>query len=101
MKTVIGYEVFYFLKLYIFQDLIILNALYQKYIANKTLEKFTKQYFTLWFCNLLKNGKKKKKADTFLGKKNRTKTKKCYHNDICRLKRDNSFSEVEITREIV
>ena len=35
MKTTIAYEVFYFLKVYIFEDLLILNALYQKYIAKR------------------------------------------------------------------
>ena len=42
MKTTIACEDFYFLKQYIFEDLIILNALYQKYIANKTFDQFTK-----------------------------------------------------------
>ena len=45
-------------------------------------------------------GKRKKKKIPF-GGKNKRKIKQCYHNDICRLKRDNFSSEVEITRETV
>ena len=40
MKTATAYEVFQFLKVYIFEDLLILNALYQKYIANTTNRKY-------------------------------------------------------------
>ena len=45
-----------------------------------------------------KNGQKKN--DTY-ARKNRTKTKQCYHNDICGSKKDSFSSDVEITREIV
>ena len=44
---------------------------------------------------------RKKEDDTILQKKYRQKTKQCYHNDICRCKRDSFSSEVEITRGIV
>ena len=46
-------------------------------------------------------GNRKKEDDTFLRKKRRRKRKQCYHNDVCRWKRDIFFSEVEITRGIV
>ena len=42
MQTTIPCEDFYFSKQYIFEDLIILNPLYEKYIANKTFDQFTK-----------------------------------------------------------
>ena len=42
MQTTIACEDFYFSKQYIFEDLITLNALYQKHIANKTFDQFTK-----------------------------------------------------------
>ena len=60
MKTAIAYEVFYFLKVFIFEDLLILNGL----------------YFVLHFgfTILLKNGQKKKGDDTFLSKKTGGKT---------------------------
>ena len=37
METAIAYEVFYFLKVYIFEDLLILNVLY---IANMTFKGY-------------------------------------------------------------
>ena len=54
MKTTRTYEIFYFLKVYIFGDLLILNVSYQKYIAHKTFKQFTKWCFTLWFYNSTK-----------------------------------------------
>ena len=45
--------------------------------------------------------KKKKKDDTFLRKKSRRKAKQCYHNDICRWKRDSFSDELEISVGIV
>ena len=44
---------------------------------------------------------KRKKDDTFLIKKTGGKIKQCYHDDMCRWKRDSFSSEVEVTREIV
>ena len=38
---------FILMKVYIFEDLYILNALSQKYIANIAFKLFTKWYFTL------------------------------------------------------
>ena len=40
MKTAIAYEVFYFLKLLVFEDLLIFNGSYYKYIANTTFKQF-------------------------------------------------------------
>ena len=54
MKTVLSYEVL-FLKVYIFKDLLILNALYYIYITNITFKQFT---LVLQFY--LKNDQKKK-----------------------------------------
>ena len=45
--------------------------------------------------------KKKKEDDTFLRKKNRRKPKQCYHNDICRWKRNSFSDELEISGGIV
>ena len=40
MKTTIAYEVFYFfLKVYTFEELLILNSLYSKYIVNITFNQ--------------------------------------------------------------
>ena len=80
MKTAIAFEVFYFLKVYIFEELLILNVLYQKDIANITFKQFTKYCFTLCFIILFKKwAKKEEDDDTFLRKKSRRKTKQCYH----------------------
>ena len=88
MKAAIAYKVIYFLKVYIFKDLLILNALYQKYIANVTFKLFSKFVFQFGFKKLLKNGQKnKKKMIHFCGKKE-MKNQNCYHNDICRWKLD-------------
>ena len=102
MKTVIICEVFIFLKVYFFwKPVNFVNALYLKYIANITVKQFIKWCFTLWFYNLLKKiGKRKTEDDTFLRKRNRRKTKQCYHNDICRWKRDSPSNEVKITTGI-
>ena len=56
---------FIFLKVYIFEDLLILNSLYQKYVANITFKQFTKWCFTLWFY--------RNENDTFLIKKTEAK----------------------------
>ena len=45
-----------------------------------------------------KIGKAEKEDDTFLKKKKKTKTKCCYHNDVCRWKRYSFNNEVKITR---
>ena len=63
MKTALAYEVF-FLKVYIFEDLQILNAFYYKYIANITFKQLT---LVLQFYS--KNDQKKKEDNTFLRKK--------------------------------
>ena len=92
-----------FLNVYIFENLLILNALYQKYIANIN-SAFTKWCFALWFYNFIKKMVKKKKKEMI--KTRRRKTKQYYHNtgdiisdsDICRWKRDSCSSEVKITR---
>ena len=63
MKTVLAFEVI-FLKVYIFEGLQILNALYYKYVANITFKQFT---LVLEFY--LKNDEKKEEDDTFLRKK--------------------------------
>ena len=64
MNTTIAYE-----SLLVF-SLLILNALYQKYVANITIKQFTKSCFTLWFYNFIKkNGQRKEEDDTFLRKK--------------------------------
>ena len=66
MKTSIAYEVFLFFEGILFENLLILNALYQKYVANITFKQFTKCYFTLWFYNFVKNlAKEKKKIIAF------------------------------------
>ena len=46
-------------------------------------------------------GKNKKEDDNFLRKKNRRKTKQCYHGDTCRWNTDSFSSEAEITKGIV
>ena len=91
MKTAIAYEVFYsfiffffFLKEYIFEDLLIFNALYQKYIANITFKQFIKCCFTLSFYNFINKWEKEKKKII-------RKTKQCYYNDICGWKRHSFF----------
>ena len=77
MKTAIAY----FLKVLIFEDLLILNALYQKYKANITCKQFIKWCFTHWFYNFMwKMGKRKKKMITVWVKKTEEKR------DICRWK---------------
>ena len=53
MKAALAYEVFFFLKVYIFEDLLILNALYYKYTANVIFKQFTKWCFKLWFYNFI------------------------------------------------
>ena len=74
-----------FLKLYIFDKLLIQNALYFKYIANITFKKFTKCCFILWFYNFIKKmGKRKKEGDAFL----RKKKQKQKNGDICGWKMD-------------
>ena len=40
METIIPYEVLYFFKVYVFEEILISNALYQKHIANKTFMLF-------------------------------------------------------------
>ena len=53
MNTAIAYEVFQGVKVYIFEELLICNALYYKYIANIIFKQFTKWCFTLWFYNFI------------------------------------------------
>ena len=53
MKTTIAYEVFYFLKVYTFEDFLIFNGLYKNYIANINLKQFTKWYFVPWSFNFV------------------------------------------------
>ena len=68
MKTAIAYGVFYlfiYLLIFLFEvnffgDLLILNVLYYKYIANITFKQFTKWCFTLWFYNFIKKFSTKK-----------------------------------------
>ena len=45
---------------YIFEGLLILNTLYQKYLANINFRQFTKECLTLWFYNFMKKMGKKK-----------------------------------------
>ena len=58
-----------FMKAYIFDDHLILIALYQKYIANITFKQFIKWWFTLWVYNFIKKWEKKKKMIPFWRKK--------------------------------
>ena len=57
-------------------------------------------FFTLWFYNFIEKIGKKKKVTPVEGRYRR-KTKQCYHNDICRWKKDSVPTEVETTRGIV
>ena len=59
MNTAIAYEVFQGVKVYIFEELFICNALYYKYIANIIFKQFTKWCFTLWFYKFIKKRNKK------------------------------------------
>ena len=54
---------FIFLKVYVFGDLLILNALCYKYIVNITFKQFPKWCFTLWFYNFIKKWAKKNKKE--------------------------------------
>ena len=73
----------------------------RKYIENIAFKQNTKCCFTLWFYNVIKTMDKRKEEDeSFPRKKNRRKTKRCYHNDICKWKRDNLPSKVETRRRI-
>ena len=56
-------------------------------------------FYTFVLQFIKKMGKRKKRY--LSEEKNIRRTKQCYHNDICRLTRDNFFSEVVIIREIV
>ena len=58
-------------------------------------------FYTLILQFYLKNEQRKKEGDTFLRKKNRRKTKLCYHNNIYRWKRDSLSGQYEIARGIV
>ena len=61
-------------------------------------------FYTFGFTVFLKKGQKKKRKwylSNWKKKKNRGKTKQCYHDDICRWKRGSFSSKVEITRGIV
>ena len=70
MKTTLAYEIFYFLKVFIFNDNFWM--LYIRNIVNMIFKWFTKWCFTLWFYNFTKKmSERKKKDDTFLKKKNR------------------------------
>ena len=60
---------FIFLKVYIFEDLLILNALYSNYIPNITFKQFTKCCFTFDSTILFKKWSNKEEDDTFLRKK--------------------------------
>ena len=72
------------------------------YIANNNFKQLYKWCFTLWFDSLIyKMGKRKKEDHTFLRKKKQRKTKYCYHNGICRWKRDSFSNEIGITRGMV
>ena len=98
MKTVIIYEILHFLKIYIFENFLILNACYLNYRANITFKQFTKWCFTLWFYNfILKMGERKKVDDTFLMKKTEEKQNSAII--ICRWISDNLSNKVKITRE--
>ena len=52
---------FIFLKVCIFKDFLILNALFWKYIANITFKQFAKWCLTLWFYNFIKKSEKKRR----------------------------------------
>ena len=49
----------------IFEDFLILNALYWKYIVNITFRQLTNYCFTLWFYNFVKKIVKRKKMMPF------------------------------------
>ena len=68
MKATMAKRSFTFLKVFIFEELLIFNAL-QKYIANITFKQFSKCCLILWFYNLLENGRKKSEIIPFWGKK--------------------------------
>ena len=90
------------LKVNIFEDqLNVLEALYQKYIADENFKQFTKWYFTLWVYSFIKKLAKENKKMILSEEKNRKKAKQCYHNNIYRWKMDRFSSEVEITRGII
>ena len=58
-------------------------------------------FYAFGFTILLEKWEKKEYDDAFLRKTSRRKTKQCYHNNICRWKRDSFSSEVKILRGIV
>ena len=101
MKTTIAYEIFYFLEGKYFWRPLNFECLISEIYTNITFKHFTKCRFTLWFYSFFKNGQKKIRRWYLSVEKNRKKAKQCYHNDICRWKRDSFSSEVEITRGIV
>ena len=54
MENFIIYELYYFLKIYIFENLLILNDYYYKYIANITFKQFSNDLLHYGFTILLK-----------------------------------------------
>ena len=75
---------FTFLKVYIFEGLLIFECFILEITVNITVKQFTKCYFTIWFYDVIKiMGKRKEEYDTFLRKKQK-KNKTLLPNDICR-----------------
>ena len=67
---------FIFLKIYIFEGLLIFESLMlQIYIANITFNLFTKCCFRPWFYNIIKKQQKEKKEWYIYEEKNRGKIK--------------------------
>ena len=60
LQTYIAYEGLY-MKVYVFEDLLILNILYQRYIANLTFSNLLNCVLHFAFTISLKNRQKKKK----------------------------------------
>ena len=91
---------FIFLKVSIFENIIILDCLILEIpikLANITFKHLAKCCFTLWFYNAIKTLSKRKEGnDLFLRKKNcYTTVTKLLHNDACGWKRDTFSSKVE------
>ena len=66
MKAAIAYEFLCFLKVSIFEDLIIFERLTLQIsiqLANITFKHFAKCCFTLWFCKVIKTMGKGKEDD--------------------------------------
>ena len=101
MKAAIAYEFLCFLKVSIFEDLIIFERLTLQIsieLANITFKHFAKCCFTLWFCKVIKTMGKGKEDDK---EKNRRKAKQNYHNDVYRWKRNSFLSKADTKRGIV